>query len=356
MCGTNEAGIPTSSYFQAHLIASSRSSFLFFDPLYVQNPDTAFKKSCFCGWNLICVSKRRLQDIFDQIEGPICQKIQRNVLVALSTYLSTKRRLSLLNGLSVLLIKHRASGILQLAFSSWRTAIKFSRFTAKSVYRIFKKTQDQHNFLVSQGSFRSWAIDVETLVTKRKQLFKRALQLAALRAFELWALIVFWNKKITSFASRRQHERIKRWRLLVAIKQRFRAQDAFIRTILCKRYELILGRFVFRLWVECTKVNLAHSKRKLAAIQQKIKTNQKRLQGAFMIWIRVKTTGIGVKRIISERLRKLFFRWYTFVEYRRSKSLLKSKLQQQSSPPSNARWMSQLAFSWALLYPHSYCF
>jgi hypothetical protein len=104
MCGTNEAGIPTSSYFQAHLIASSRSSCLFFDPLYVQNPDTAFKKSCFCGWNLICVSKRRLQDIFDQIEGPICQKIQRNVLVALSTYLSTKRRLSLLNGLSVKLL------------------------------------------------------------------------------------------------------------------------------------------------------------------------------------------------------------------------------------------------------------
>jgi hypothetical protein len=61
---------------------------------------------------------------------------------------------------------------------------------------VSRHLQDQHNFLVSQGMFRSWAIDVETLVTKRKQLFKRALQLAALRAFELWALIVFWNKKI----------------------------------------------------------------------------------------------------------------------------------------------------------------
>jgi len=281
--------------------------------------------------------------------------------------------------------------------------MKFCRFTAKSVERIFKKMQDQDClsvrqqkqllgcwklaasrsskgslvtilienfvkrclgrrifrawqkgtasfleresslfknkacFLVGQGMFHSWAIYVETLVIKRKQLLKSTLQLAALRALKSWSLIVFWNKQITSFASRRQHSRIKKWRSLVAIRQRFSAQDAFIRTILSKRYELTVGRFVFRLWVESTKVNLARSKRQLAAIQQNINRNQKRLQGAFMIWIRVKTTGFGVKRIVSERLRKLFFRWHTFVEYRRSKSLLKSKLQQQASPPSNAR-------------------
>jgi hypothetical protein len=361
------------------------------------------KKSCVLKWNAICVYKRRLQFIFHQVEQLVCQKIQRNVIAALAAFLSTKRKLSVLSGLSVFLTKRKACGVLQRAFSSWNTCTKFFQFRAKSVDRIFKKMHDQpclseqkqklilgcwklaasrslkgslikvliqnvskralgrrffnawhkdtalffereHRlfknktcFSVAQKMFRFWAIHVLTRVTKSSQLIKKTLLLAVQEALRSWAFAVLVIKKVKAFESRRLLNDIKKWQCIVAIKCRFKAQDALIRKIFSRGQALNLCRFMFRLWFEYTNMNLARSKRLSAAVEHGMKRNQKWLRNAFITWIRVKTTGFGVKRIVSERLRKLFFRWHTFVEYRRSKSLLKSKLQQQASPPSNAR-------------------
>jgi hypothetical protein len=152
----------------------------------------------------------------------------------LSAFLSEKRKLCLLNGLSVFQNKQKASEVLKVAFSSWHSSTKVSCFTAKSVHRVFRIVHDRISILVGQGIFRAWSIHVRTLATRRN-----------------------------------------------------------------------------------------------AAIQQSITKNRRCLLDAFAVWIRVNTTGFGVKRMLSERLRKLFFRWHTFVEYRHSKSFLKSKLQHQ---------------------------
>lgn len=261
------------------------------------------KKSCVIGWNAICVSKRRLQFIFHEVEVLVCQKIQRNVIAALAAFLSRKRKLSVLNSLSVFLTKQKASSVLQRSFLFWQSCM----------------------------------IPVQTRVKKISQLMRRTSLLHLQKAVRSWAFVVFLTKKIKQFESRRLHIGIKRWRCIVAVKCRLNSQDILIQSILSKGRVLNLSRFVFRLWFEYTNVHLARSKRQLAANQYSNKRNQKWLRNAFATWIRVKTTGFGVKRIISERLRKLFFRWHTFVEYRRSKCLLKCKLQQQSSPTGNAR-------------------
>ena len=268
---------------------------------------------------MICVSKRRLQFIFHQVEDLVCQNIQRSVIAALAAFLSAKRKISVLNGLSIFLTKHKASSVMQHAFSSWHNCMKFSRF------------------VVGRKIFRIWAIHVYTRVMKSSQLMKRTLLCAIQKALRSWVFAVFLIKKIKTFESRRLLNRIKQWRCIVAIKCRFKSQDDLIRKIFSKRHAFKLLRFVFRTWFEYTNINLARSKRQSAAILYSIKRNQMWLRNAYITWIRVKTTGFGVKRIISERLRKLFFRWHTFVEYRRSKSLLKCKLQQQASPTGNAR-------------------
>jgi hypothetical protein len=352
---------------------------------------------------MICTMKRRLQCIFLRAESLVCQNIQRNVLAALSAFLSLKRRVAKLNGLCVFLTKHKSSSALRRLFSFWHTCLKVSRHRANYVDRIFKASYDQHAlsfrqqkqllgcwklvasrasksslltilvqnffkrclgrrffrawqsemalfverenrlfksracFLAGQQMFRMWAIHVQTRVAKSCQLTKDTIQVAVKQAMRSWAFLVFLIKKMKFFESRRLLNRIKRWQCFVAVRCRFKTQDAFIRMILFKRHALNVCRLVFRLWFERTKINLARSKRQLAAVQHSITRNHKWLQGAFVTWIRVKTTGFGVKRILSERLRKIFFRWHTFVEYRRSKSLLKSKLQHQSSPPSNSR-------------------
>jgi hypothetical protein len=361
------------------------------------------KKSLLLRWIAICAIKRRLRFNFHQVHQSVCRKIQRNVFAALSSFLSAKRNLSVLNGLSVFLTKSKASFALQGAFSSWRTCMKFSRFTSKSVDRIFQKIHNQHShsahqkrqllacwrlaasrsskgsfvtiliqnlyqrslgirifrlwqqkspsfferehslfknracFAVGQKILRVWAIHVQTRIMKTTELVKRNLQLVVHNAVVSWAFVASLKNKMKKFEFRRLHNRFKRWRQLLAERHRMKAKDTFIMIILAKGYTQHVCRFVFKRWVEYTKINTARSKRQSAAIQLSIKRNQLRLQSAFVTWNRVKTTGFSVKRILSERLRKLFFRWHTFVEYRRSKSLLKSKLQQQSSPPSNSR-------------------
>jgi hypothetical protein len=264
---------------------------------------TFLKKLCVLGWNAICVTKRRLQFIFHQVEVLVCQKIQRNVIAQLAEFLSQKRKLRVLNGLSVFLTKQKASGVLKRSFLFWQSRM----------------------------------IPVQIRVTKISQLMRRTSLLNLQYAVRSWAFAVFLTKKIKQFESRRLHIGIKRWRCLVAVKCRLKSQDILIKIILSKGRVLNLSRYVFRLWFEYTNVHLARSKRQLAANQYSNKRKKKWLRNAFATWIRVQTTGFGVKRIISERLRKLFFRWHTFVEYRRSKCLLKCKLQQQSSPTGNAR-------------------
>jgi hypothetical protein len=352
---------------------------------------------------MICAFQRRLHFRFHQVQELVCRKLQRNVFSALSSFLLAKRNLSVLNGLSTFLIKRKASFALHGAFSAWRTSIKFSRFTSKSVDRIFHKVHDQHYssahqrrqllacwklvasrsskgsfvlifiqnfykrslgrrffrfwqqatpsfsekecslfknracFFVGQKIIRVWAIHVQTRIMKSSELVKRNLQFAIHKLIVSWAFVASLRSKIKTLESKRLLSRFKRWRLIVAGRRRIKAKDALILVILSKGYVLNLCRFVHRCWVEHTKINLDRSKRQSAALQFNDKRNRMRLKCAFATWIRVKTTGFGVKRILSERLRKLFFRWHTFVEYRRSKSLLKSKLQQQSSPPSHSR-------------------
>ena len=362
-----------------------------------------FKKSLVHRWNMFCAFKRRLQFIFHQVQESVFKKIQRNVFTALSAFLFAKRKLSVLNGLSIFLTRHKASCVLQGAFTSWRTYMKFSRFTIKSVDRVFQKIRDHHCssgdqrrqllafwklaasrsskgslvtvliqnffqrslgrrilrgwqaetlsflerqraifknrgcFFVAQRMFRFWAIHVQSRIMKSSEIAKRNAQFVTQKALMSWSFAASLKHKMKTFEFRRLLSRFKKWRWLVSARRRFNAKDAFIIIILAKGCALNLCRFVFRRWIEHTAISVARTKRKSAAIQLSIKRNQMWLHGAFGTWIQVKTTSFSLRRIISERLRKLFFRWHTFVEYRRSKSLLKSKLQQQSSPPSNAR-------------------
>ena len=198
-------------------------------------------------------------------------------------------------------------------------------------------------FFVGQKCFRIWAAHVQTRVMKSRQLMMSCHQVTLQKAIISWAFVASLKNKMKTFESRRLLKAFKRWRLLTAERYHFKAKDAFIMMILAKGHAQNLCRFVFRGWVEHANISIARSKMQLAAVQLCAKRNQIWLQGAFVTWIRVKTTGFGVKRIFSDRLRKLFFRWHTFVEYRRSKSLLKSKLHQLSSstgptgsPPSTS--------------------